>query len=179
MSKQNQRLHVKELLSNLTDEDLRLKSQKIYHILIELLAKLDIPENLIGVYVPIKGEVDLFSAHEWSNFNMCIPHIEDSFKMSFYSCEASEIGSLSYKDNFSLKGDLVTPKIIIVPGLGFDKDLNRLGRGKGYYDRYLSDEVIKIGVCFNEQVLEKIEVEKNDIKMNYIITENTIFKGNK
>lgn len=179
LNKQNQRLHAKKLLSQFTDNEISLKSEKIYHTLIKLLDKLTIPKNLIGVYVPIKGEVDLFNSHDWSGFKLCIPQTEEGLKMNFYSCEAKKMKSLNYSDKFSLNEELVTPKTIIIPGLGFDKSLNRLGRGKGFYDRYLDDEIIKIGVCFEKQILESIEINEYDIKMNYIITENTVYKGNK
>lgn len=60
--------------------------------------------------------------------------------------------------------------IVIVPGVAFDKDGNRLGRGKGYYDSLLSDRnVYKVGVCFEFQILEKVATSSHDIKMNKII----------
>ena len=60
--------------------------------------------------------------------------------------------------------------LIIVPGLGFDRDYNRIGYGKGYYDRFLNNkDIIKIGVCFNEQVLDNIIAEENDIMMDLVI----------
>lgn len=60
----------------------------------------------------------------------------------------------------------------------FDNEKNRLGFGKGYYDRYLENTKInKIGICFNEQILEKelLPIEHYDIKMNYVITEKIIY----
>ena len=64
---------------------------------------------------------------------------------------------------------------IIVPGVAFDRNLNRLGRGKGYYDRLLSESnAFFAGIGYQMQVLEKIPVEDHDIKMNCIITEREI-----
>ena len=65
--------------------------------------------------------------------------------------------------------------IFIVPGIAFDYSCNRLGRGKGYYDRYLSgiDKPI-IGLCFDFQLVKNIPCEVHDIKMTMIISENTI-----
>lgn len=61
--------------------------------------------------------------------------------------------------------------VIIVPGMGFDHNGNRLGRGKGYYDRFLSSvsEVYKIGVCFDFQKVILVPTDENDIKMDEII----------
>jgi 5-formyltetrahydrofolate cyclo-ligase len=60
--------------------------------------------------------------------------------------------------------------IVLVPGVAFDIEGNRLGRGKGYYDSLLSNtRVYKIGVCFEFQILEKVATSSHDIKMDKII----------
>ena len=65
--------------------------------------------------------------------------------------------------------------LFVVPGVAFDSEGNRLGRGKGYYDKYLAG-VTKpiIGVCFDFQLIDYVPAEKHDIKMAMIITENQI-----
>lgn len=62
--------------------------------------------------------------------------------------------------------------LIIVPGVAFDKDGNRIGRGKGYYDRFLSKhlDIKRIGICFDFQLIERVPTEDNDIKMHEIIS---------
>ncbi len=63
--------------------------------------------------------------------------------------------------------------LVIVPGIAFDKGKNRLGRGKGYYDRYFNNKSItKIGVCYDFQLLEVIPTEPFDVCMDKIITPN-------
>lgn len=63
--------------------------------------------------------------------------------------------------------------LVIVPGIAFDKSKNRLGRGKGYYDRYFNNKNIsKIGVCYDFQLLEVIPTEPFDVRMDKIITPN-------
>lgn len=62
--------------------------------------------------------------------------------------------------------------IIIVPGVAFDRNLNRLGFGRGYYDKYLSHkDIYKIGICFDEQLIDNLIIDNHDIKMDLIITE--------
>ena len=62
--------------------------------------------------------------------------------------------------------------LIIVPGVSFTSDGNRLGFGKGYYDRYLNGCNIKtIGICFKEQICDYIPVDKNDYKVDKVITD--------
>lgn len=61
--------------------------------------------------------------------------------------------------------------LVIVPGIAFDREKNRLGRGKGYYDRFFKKfKPVKIGVGFDFQLLDSIPVAKHDIKMDKIIT---------
>lgn len=60
--------------------------------------------------------------------------------------------------------------LIIVPGLAFDKKKNRLGKGKGYYDRFLAETTaFKIGVCLPQQLVEMVPTEKFDIKMDMVV----------
>ena len=62
--------------------------------------------------------------------------------------------------------------LIVVPGVAFDRNGNRLGRGKGYYDRFLSQhlEVKRIGICFDFQMVEEVPAEPFDIRMDEVIT---------
>lgn len=62
--------------------------------------------------------------------------------------------------------------LIIVPGVAFDKNGNRIGRGKGYYDRFLSKhmDIKRIGICFDFQLIERVPTEDNDIRMHEIIS---------
>lgn len=61
--------------------------------------------------------------------------------------------------------------VAIIPGMSFDKDGNRLGRGKGYYDRFLAQipDAYKIGICFDFQKVELVPTEDTDIKMDEVI----------
>ncbi|HIU63770.1 MAG TPA: 5-formyltetrahydrofolate cyclo-ligase [Candidatus Avacidaminococcus intestinavium] len=70
-------------------------------------------------------------------------------------------------------------ELIITPGLIFDHSKNRIGYGAGYYDRLfplLNVNVIKMGVCFEEQVLPKIPTEEHDIPLDLIITDQRLIK---
>lgn len=62
--------------------------------------------------------------------------------------------------------------LIVVPGVAFDANGNRLGRGKGYYDRFLCQhlEVKRIGICFDFQFVDEVPSEPFDIRMDEVIT---------
>ncbi len=64
------------------------------------------------------------------------------------------------------------PDLVIVPGLAFDKDLVRMGRGKGYYDRFLRKlgKVSKIGVCYDFQIQDSVPWSWHDVRMDKVIT---------
>ena len=64
--------------------------------------------------------------------------------------------------------------ICLVPGLGFDRSGNRIGYGKGYYDRYLASypQLLRIGCCFDGQLIHQIACEENDLPMDYIVTQS-------
>jgi len=60
--------------------------------------------------------------------------------------------------------------IAIIPGIAFDKNNNRLGRGKAFYDKLLTGlSAFRIGVCFKFQYFESIPINKHDIKMDMVI----------
>ena len=70
--------------------------------------------------------------------------------------------------------DVVNPRVldlIIVPGVAFDRNGNRCGRGKGYYDRFLSQtKATTIAVCFDCQLVDSLPVEPHDIPAQYVVT---------
>lgn len=66
----------------------------------------------------------------------------------------------------------VDPEWYLVPGVGFDLKGARLGRGKGFYDRFFENkDVLKIGLAWSEQIVPNIPVEQHDCHMDFIITE--------
>lgn len=68
--------------------------------------------------------------------------------------------------------------LVLVPGVAFDRELHRLGRGKGFYDRLLPlIQAPKIGVCFDFQLFDHIPYDKHDVKMNMIVSQNEIVTG--
>lgn len=73
-------------------------------------------------------------------------------------------------DNYT---DFLSIDLAIIPGVAFDNKCNRLGRGKGYYDRLLKrmphEKIYKIGLCFDFQKVEKIPCEPHDIAMDEVI----------
>ena len=77
--------------------------------------------------------------------------------------------------------DLDAVQLIVVPGVAFDKECNRMGRGRGFYDRMLKStpNALKVGVAYDFQLLENIPVEDFDVKMDMVITQHSVLNRNR
>ena len=75
----------------------------------------------------------------------------------------------------------IIPDIMLVPLLSYDKKKNRLGYGKGFYDRYLkkylkkNNNILTIGIAFSFQKYHTLPTSNKDVNLNYILTEKGIF----
>ena len=70
---------------------------------------------------------------------------------------------------------IIYPNILLVPIVAFDKSLNRIGYGGGFYDRYIKKvkkkrKIILIGLAYSFQEIKKISISKYDMKLDYIVT---------
>ena len=64
---------------------------------------------------------------------------------------------------------------IVVPGVAFTAAGARMGRGRGYYDKYLSQSGfrgVKAGVCYAHQLVGELPVEPHDVFMDYVVTDD-------
>jgi len=86
-------------------------------------------------------------------------------------------GIMEPKPKLQKETDKGIVDVVIVPGVVFDSDCGRIGRGKGYYDRFLADvPAIKIGAAFDVQLTEKIPAREHDVLMDYVVTESRVLK---
>lgn len=68
--------------------------------------------------------------------------------------------------------------VVITPGLIFDERCNRIGYGAGYYDRFFAShpDTFKVGVGFEEQIINKLNVGAYDVPLDYVVTNNRLIK---
>ena len=73
--------------------------------------------------------------------------------------------------------DMSRIDMIIVPGVAFDKSANRMGRGRGFYDRLLrsTSNAVKTGVAFDFQIFDSIPVDTHDVPMDMVVCESAIY----
>ena len=69
--------------------------------------------------------------------------------------------------------------VFLVPGVAFTVSGKRLGRGGGYYDKLLSKypDTLKIGITFNERIMQDLPTESHDISMDYVFTNDKYYKS--
>ena len=101
--------------------------------------------------------------------------------MDFHTWRKNDILCLNkYGILEPIKSLKVEPSVILVPLIAFDKNKNRIGYGKGYYDKILNKysnlnkRILSIGVAYSFQKYNKIPINNKDFKLDYIITEKGI-----
>lgn len=161
----------------------RLKINENDYNVFSQLAALNVYSNFylisksVGLYFPIKKEINPLFMCDFGIHSTSLPVITDEgmiFKKwhNGEKCVAGKFGVME-PDTGS---DTVIPDVLIVPIVAFDKGKNRIGYGKGYYDRYLQTfEGIKIGMAFEAQLTDYIPVEKFDVPLDYIVTETNFY----
>ena len=159
-------------------------SEKYFLPLINLIKKKFINKKNISLYYPISHELNILNIVNvkfFKNFKFLLPIIKKNHSMYFCEWKKNDVlrlNSLGVPE--PIKSKIITPDIILVPMLAFDKNKNRLGYGKGFYDRYLNSLKRKkkrnlvIGIAFSFQKYNKLPTNKNDFKLDYILTEKGI-----
>ena len=147
---------------------------------LKFLRKKNIKSKIIGGYYPFNFELDIFNILkilEKKNYIVSLPKVGKKNTMNFFRWSFKDplkINKYGIPETISKKK--INPGVLLVPLVAFDNNLNRLGYGGGYYDRYISkfqdrDNLIKIGIGFSFQKVKSLKVNKNDKKLDFIITE--------
>lgn len=118
------------------------------------------------VYAPKILSEETMEFYEVDDIN----HLKKN-KMGIYEPDESPAALFPYQIHISL--DRAQQCIMFVPGLAFDGKLRRLGRGRGYYDRYLRRlrKKMSIGLAFNEQMVQEVPADSRDETLDLIVTE--------
>lgn len=185
--KKAERKRAREILSSLSQEQIEKLSKDVSKNIVLLLSdiisenSLLIGHSVIGAYVPIQSEPIWFGQFNLNfKHNIALPHVLDEATMQYYERSMDEVSSnkLDFQLKLKEKDQAIVPDILLIPGLAFTKTGKRLGRGKGYFDRYLANfKGIKIGVAYECQMFSDLSQDEFDIKMNFLVTEKNIYKG--
>ena len=125
--------------------------------------------------LPDEPATDEVLARWASTRRVVLPRVEGD-AMRFYACrpDALVFGAFGILEP---QGERPCPAgeidLVVCPGVAFTADGRRLGRGRGYYDRYLGDPAFRgfrVGVCYAHQLVDDLPVEPHDVFMDYVIT---------
>ena len=156
-----------------------------FNKIIKILKTAKINKKIIGGYYPVNFEIDdlvLLRKFEKNKFNISLPVIKKNFQMDFYKWSFSDPLKVNkYGIPEPEIKSIVYPDILLVPLVAFDKNLNRLGYGGGYYDRLMKrlskkKNIIKIGLALTVQKIDKVPINVYDQKLDYIVTNKYIIK---
>ena len=115
-------------------------------------------------------------------FAISLPVIKKKFQMNFYKWSFTDLLKINkYGIPEPETKNIVYPDVLLIPLVAFDKNLNRLGYGGGYYDRLIKKlskkkKIIKIGLALSFQKINKVPTNAHDQKLDYIITNKYIIK---
>ena len=151
-----------------------LDSNTISNKIVEEIIKSNILDsyNHIGIYYPIGNEINIIGLLDYyKDKNFYLPITRD--EIHFIKYQTNDKLVKAKFNTYEPIGEIVNRSNIecfIIPCVAISADNKRLGYGKGYYDRYLSNyKGITIGVAYDFQEVDKIDVKKTDVKLNYII----------
>lgn len=171
MNKNELRKNYKDIRNNIKDRNNQNK------IIFNKVISLEEIKNIdtILIYVSFNNEVDTLNIIKYflGKKKVAVPKVNGN-EMDFYYIDS--FNDLS-KGSFNILEPTTTNKvtsfdnsICIVPGLCFDKENYRLGYGKGYYDKFLSNKnIYTIGLSYEETIIKKLPIDKYDIKLDKVI----------
>src|SRR6267143_3524461 len=154
-SKETLRAQVRERLRALTLDDRALRSRVIW----ERVAELPVwkTARVVALFEPMKSEPQITTLIE----ELCR--------------RGSEIIIILPSGRERRDLPIVSPvDLVLVPGLAFTRDGGRLGRGGGFFDRFLghrTPRAAKIGVCFNFQIVPSLPLEAHDVKVGVVVSD--------
>ncbi|MFH1256119.1 MAG: 5-formyltetrahydrofolate cyclo-ligase [Candidatus Diapherotrites archaeon] len=186
MKKEKQLLREKALAKRgaLSAKQVREKSRKIAERLFRLREFIEAKN--IFCYMGFGNEVQTRKITEGalkSGKGVFVPKVKGKKMLacaftSFKAMEKSAFGIFEPKKCRSIP--LKKIDLVIAPGLAFDRKLNRLGFGKGFYDRFLKKlpkKTKRIALAFECQVFGKVPAEKKDEKMDFVVTEKRVLRS--
>tara|TARA_B100001057_G_scaffold5906_1_gene5375 strand:+ start:957 stop:1490 length:534 start_codon:yes stop_codon:yes gene_type:complete len=149
-----------------------------FNYIMNILKKNRISGKIVGGYFPYNYEIDvmqILEKFEKKNFLISLPKIKKKSQMDFVEWSLNDplmINKFGIPEPISKK--IKYPDIILVPLVAFDKYLNRIGYGGGFYDRYIKKikkikKVVTIGCAYSYQKVKKIPTNIYDIKLDFII----------
>ena len=171
---------IRKRIIRLRKENYSKNIQINFQSIMKIIRKKKYENKIIGGYYSYNYEanvVHILKKFERLNYIISLPKIGKKSDMNFYLWSIKDPLNINkYGIPEPITNKIIYPDILLVPLVAYDKDRNRIGYGGGFYDRYINKikkikKVLTIGLAFSYQEVKKIPIEKNDIKLDFIITE--------
>ena len=179
MDKKEIRRAVKQAILALSPAERELQEQRVVASLCSIIAERK--PRVVALFAPLGDEVQILPLVEKlpRDCRLLLPRVEDTAdgtpSMEFYDYNASALAVGSYgimEPQGTVACAVEEIDLMVVPGVAFSADGVRLGRGKGYYDRYIAREGFRaytIGVCYDCQMLGQLPCDEHDRRVDSVI----------
>ncbi|WP_432408265.1 5-formyltetrahydrofolate cyclo-ligase [Wukongibacter sp. M2B1] len=145
--------------------------------------------KVVMIYLSFKNEVDTNEVIDWcfeQGKDVVVPYcvvenrqiIPCKLDVERKGLKKNKFGIWEPKKDSMVAVEIENIDSIIIPGVGFDENCNRLGFGGGYYDRFLAKRKKKtpaIAICYQNQIVESVPIDSYDIPMDMVVTESNMF----
>lgn len=133
----------------------------------------------LALYAPVHNEVHterLLKAALESGKRVCFPRLENGLVVFVEVAEGDDLQTGQFGVAEPQGQAVIAPELldlVMVPGVGFDRQGHRIGYGLGYYDRALAEcnHATFVGLAYSFQVVERLPEEEHDIRLDYLVTE--------
>ena len=175
MNKNDIRTRIKARKSLLSDEEKASAAERVFARL-EQSAAFMLADNVL-LYHSLPDELSTLEfLRKWSGRkHFFLPRVNGvNLEILPYDRTRMALGAFHIEEPTGTDTtDISRIELIVVPGIAYDKLGNRVGRGKGYYDRLLaSSKATKIGVGYDFQFVDEIPAEPHDVSVDIVITES-------
>ena len=177
MDKPSQRRELKAIIANIPDK------ARQSGIIANILQRTPLPSGSICIYNSLPSEVDTKEIIDYfcQTRDVYLPVVDGEdillVKVDRDTEYKEAIWGIYEPIGERLLPSEVCPSVTVTPLLGVDKRLNRLGKGKGYYDRYFNAvETYKVGLAFEEQVIDKVVCDSWDKPLDMLTTPQGVIK---
>ena len=180
MDKKSIRQSIKRATQGLSREETCRQSDSVNAALREIIMRRQ--PSVVALFSPLPDEVDITPAIEYLvEQNQCLvvlPRVDikaDKPTMEFfeYQPDALSVGAYGIREPEGAKPcPAESIDLMVVPAVAFTRHGERLGRGKGFYDCYLSREGFRaytVGVCYSHQLLDSLPTEPHDCRVDEVV----------
>ncbi|MHC4443491.1 MAG: 5-formyltetrahydrofolate cyclo-ligase [Planctomycetota bacterium] len=184
MTKKELRLLMRQRLSALTPQEIHEYSLRACNHLIETREYTRSETIMVFLSLPTEVDTTPLVHHAWRNRKQVLAP-----KVNWEQRRMLPIEIHSLSDNLSESSlgirepangvpmPIVNIGMVIVPGIGFDQHGNRIGRGRGFYDRFLAHEGwqgVSCGLAMEEQVVEEVPMSEHDMGIDMLVTDAAV-----